>query len=92
MYLRITRNHFEPSRVSEVRTLVPDVIDALRQLPGCRGVDIGIDASTGESVSVSRFDTGEHARFSREELGAIIGRIQAAGIRMDPPELYELVE
>lgn len=92
MYVRITNSHFDPSRSGEVRALGPDLIAGLKGLPGCHDVAIGIDTATGLGVAVSYFDTEAHARFSRDALGDLIGRIGDAGIRMDPAQIYERLE
>jgi hypothetical protein len=92
MYVRVTRGQGDPARVEETIRLVPDVSAALRQLPGCRGVQVGVDRATGKSVAVSTFDTLQQARFARESLGDPIARLVAAGWQGEAPEIYEVVE
>ena len=91
MYVRITRGQGDPARIEETIRLVPDVSAALRQLPGCQGVQVAVDRATGTSVAVSTFDTAEHARFDRATLGEAIARLEAAGWRGEAPEVYEVV-
>ena len=92
MYIRITRGQSDPARIEETVRLVPDVSAALRQLPGCQGVQVGVDRATGRSVAVSTFDTLEHAQFARERLGEPIARLVAAGWQGEAPDIYEVVE
>lgn len=92
MYVRITRGQNDPAKVDETIDLVPDISDAIRSLPGCQGVQIAIDRTTGKSVSISTFDTQTHAQFSRETLGEPLARLVATGWQPEPPEFYEVVE
>ncbi|MBA2276764.1 MAG: hypothetical protein H0W06_03290 [Chloroflexia bacterium] len=92
MYVRITRGQGDPARIEETIRLVPDVSAALRELPGCQSVQVGVDRATGKSVAVSTFDTLEHAQFARERLGEPITRLVAAGWQGEAPEIYEIVE
>ena len=89
MYLRITRGRFDPARFDEVHALLPAVLARLRQLPGCRDVRTGFDRAAGSSISVSTFDTLEHAQFVREDLGDTFARLQATGWQGEAPELYD---
>ncbi len=91
MHVRVTRGQGDPARIEETVRLVPEVSAALRRLPGCRGVQVGVDRATGKSVAVSTFDTREHAAFARERLGEPIARLVAAGWRGEEPEIYEVV-
>jgi len=89
MYLRMTRGHSDPTRVDEAMRLMPDIVAATQRLPGCQGVQSGIDPTTGETLSVSSFDTREHAQFSRDSLGDVLVRLQALGWQGEAPELFE---
>jgi len=92
MYVRITRGQGDPARIEETIRLVPDVSAALRELPGCQSVQVGVERATGKSVAVSTFDTLEHAQFARERLGEPITRLVAAGWQGEAPDFYEVVE
>ena len=59
MYLRLTHGRFDPAKYDEVMRLVPDLVAAIRQLPGCQGVQVGIDRDAGRTISVSTLDTLE---------------------------------
>ena len=91
MYLRSTRGHFDPTKSGEAAALLPDIVAAIQQLPGCQGVQAGIDPATGGTLSVSSFDTQEHAQFTRESLGEAFTRLQALGWKGEAPEFYETV-
>ena len=92
MYLRLTRGRFDPARYDEVMLLVPDIIAAIRALPGARGVQVGIDGATGKTLALTTLDTLEHAQFSRDRLGSALARLQSLGWEPEPPEIYEAAE
>ena len=92
MYVRVTRGHGDPGKLDETLRLVPDVGAAIRQLPGCQGVQVGFDRVSGRTVAVSTFDTLEQAQFTRESLGEPLARLAAAGWQGEAPEIYEVVE
>jgi quinol monooxygenase YgiN len=91
MYLRVTRGRFDPEHHEELLRLAEEVTTALRRLPGCRGAQFGLDRGGGRLAAVSTWDTAGHAGFSRETLGRLAARLQALGVQLDPPEIYELV-
>lgn len=88
----MTRGQGDPARIDETTRLVPAISAALRKLPGCQGVQVGVDRATGKSVAVSTFDTLAHAQFPRESLGEALADLQAAGWRPEAPEIYEGIE
>ena len=89
MWMHVGRHRMDPARLDEDSTLLEDVTEAYRQLPGFQSYMLGVDRATGQFVAVSTFDTEEHAHWkpTREDLNA---RIQALGIQSDPPEYYEV--
>jgi hypothetical protein len=90
MYLRITRGGFDPVASDAVAALVPAIEAALAAMPGHDHTHTGIDRANGRGVTVTTWDTEAHARFSREVLGDVVGKLQAAGMTLEPPEIYEL--
>ena len=92
MYVRVTHGRTDPAKYDEVTRLVPAVRAAIQQLPGCQGMQGGIDRATGDTVSVSTFDTLEHAKFTRESLGEPLARLLAAGWQGDTPQIYERID
>jgi heme-degrading monooxygenase HmoA len=91
MYLRITRGRFDPAAADQVAALMPEVSAAVERMPGLQHLYQARDLSAGTIVAISLWDTGEHARFSREDLGDLITRIQEQGVQLDPPEVFEVV-
>ena len=91
MYLRVTRGRFDLTRYDESVTISHDVGAAIARLPGFVRYQGAGDRATGAIVAVSTWDTEEHARFPREQLGEAVDRLQAAGARLEPPEIYEVV-
>ena len=92
MYMRITRGQFDPAKFDALSQLAAEVNAAVTRLPGCRAMYQATDRARGTSVAVSIFDTEQHARFSREALGDIVQRTQAAGMRMETPEVFEVLD
>jgi hypothetical protein len=89
MYIRITRGHLDPTRYDELVSMNPDIRAAITALPGCQGVQNGGDRTSGNTLTVTTWDTEEHARVSRDTaLGVIMSRLQAIGAQLNPPEIY----
>ena len=94
MYLRSTRGRFDSARYDELLPLSQEVNAAVQALPGCQSVHVGLDRSAGRLTTVSTWDTAEHADFSREAAGALgdlVRRVQAIGVQLEPPEIYEII-
>ena len=92
MFLRLTRGRFDPARYDEVVPLVPAVIAALRALPGVQDVRVGIDRTSGRTLSLMTLDTLEHAQFSRHRLGPTLAPLEALGWEPEAPEIYEATD
>jgi hypothetical protein len=92
MYLRIARAHFDPSIYEEVVPVFQDLEGAMRQLPGLYLFVLGIDRETGTAVAVSTWDIEEHTEEAREVLGEPLERLLALEVRLDPLEVYEILE
>lgn len=103
MYIRLSRLFCDPGQCDEVLRGAEQTNGALRNLPGLQSSYWGVDRATGSMIAVSVWDTREHASFSRDDLIAAAGRagspnagpaaeerLQTSGVRMDPPELFEL--
>jgi quinol monooxygenase YgiN len=91
MYLRITRARFDPARYDAILPLIRELIAAVQRLPGCQAVYPGMDRTQGTTAFVSVWDSEEHARFSRDVLGDVVKRLEAAGAPAEPPEVLEIV-
>jgi quinol monooxygenase YgiN len=92
MYLRIARAHFDPSIYEEVVPVFQDLEGAMRRMPGLYLFVLGIDRETGTAVAVSTWDIEEHTEEAREVLSKPLKRLQALEVRLDPPEVYEILE
>ena len=90
MYLRITRGRFDPAAVDQVTALVGEVAAAVERMPGFQQLYQARDLSGGTIVAVSLWDTEEHARFSREDLGEVVNRLREQGVQLEPPEVLEV--
>ena len=89
-YIRLTRGQFDPAVGDQVSSVLAELQGAFQGLPGFQHQHLGLDLQGGKGVAVSIFDTREHAQFTREALGEIISRMQAAGLRLEAPEVYEI--
>ena len=90
-YLRLTRGRFDPARYAELVPLTREIAAATHGLPGYRGQHHGLDREAGTLVAVSLWDSAEHARFERDALGHAHALAMALGLRLEPPEVYEVV-
>ncbi len=89
MFLRCTRAQFDPAKANDVSAIASDLKAALDRLPGIQHSHGALDRAGGKSITITIFDTREHAQFSRDALGDLIPRFQAAGMTMAAPEIYE---
>jgi hypothetical protein len=90
VHMRVTRSRVDPARGDEAWKLAHDIAAAARHLPGLQSLLIGEDRTSGQGIAVTTWDTEDHARWSREALGDRPSRIQALGVQMEPPEIFEV--
>ena len=91
MYIRVTRARMDPSKINEaVMQVGQEVAAVIRRLPGYQSYVGGGDRATGQTISVSTWDTEEHARWSADVLGDIPSKLQAMGVQVEPPEIFEV--
>ncbi len=90
MFLRITRARFDPAKSDQVTSLAQDVVTAAKKLPGFQSVYQASDASSGQAVIVSAWDSREQAQFDRATMGDIVSRAQSMGVQLEAPEIYEI--
>ena len=90
MFMRITRGTFDVAAVYTIDAMLGEVEAALARLPGHDHTHIGMDRAGGRSVTVTTWDTEEHARFSRDQLGDLAGKLRTASMVLEPPEIYAL--
>ena len=91
MYIRLARASFDPARYEVVRGLFQEVTDAMRTHPGFRDYYAAAERGTGRVIAVSSWYREERARPDRSNLGDVIDRLQAAGVRLEDPEIYETI-
>ena len=86
MYMRVTRGRVDPARIDETfGQLGQDVAAASRRQPGHRSWMGGVDRASGQVITVSTWDTEEHARYPLDALGDLPSRLQAAASRWIHP-------
>ena len=93
MYMRVTRGRFaDPSTIDEaISQLGADLVAAISRQPGYQSFTGGIDRASGRTITVSTWDTEDHARWSPAEvLGDIVSKLQALNVQTDPPEIFEV--
>jgi hypothetical protein len=91
MYIRVTRGQMDPARFDEVTQV--NMGAAVKQLPGCLSYMRGRDRASGRVVVISTWDTEEHAGWSAPDvLGDRVSRLQALGVQMDTPEIFEATD
>jgi hypothetical protein len=90
MYMRVGPARMDPARIDEDSRLVQDIAEAFKQLPGFQSLMMGVDRTTGQVITVSTWDTEEHARCSLLTRTDLIARLQAVGVQGDPPEFFEV--
>jgi heme-degrading monooxygenase HmoA len=92
VYIRISRASFDPSREEEVIDLGHSAMAAAAQaLPGFQSSERAIDGRAGRLVIITRWDTEEHARFARDQLGSVLAQTEALGVHLEPADVYEIV-
>ena len=90
MYCRFTRGHFDPAKIDDLTRLLPGVNAAVAQLPGYHSSHLAIDRDTGQTVSMTVFDTLEQAQFSSATLGESYKSLKTVW-QGEPAEFYEMV-
>ncbi len=91
MYIRVTRGRMDPARVDQHNQVLLEVAAVARGLPGYQSFMGGVDRASGQSITVSTWDTEENARWSRDVLGDLLPRLQALNVQLDPPEIFEAI-
>ena len=91
MYVRISRIQFDPDKYDEVMEIVRDVPELMRRQPGFVGYFAAAERTAGTGLAVSTWETEEKAWVSRAVLGDIVPRMHALGVKLDAPEVYEII-
>lgn len=90
MYIRVTRARFSPPTYDEVSPFFEQLAEVLKNLPGFQSYYQGVDRSEGGLIAVSTWDDEENAAFDRAVLREVLTRMQAAGVQLEAPEVYEV--
>lgn len=92
MYVRATTvSMTNPNATDEIMKLIDDsFIPLLKQLPGFISYHGGTDWENGKAISITVWDSMAHAAELRDLMGDIIPQMQALGVVLDPPQMYEL--
>jgi heme-degrading monooxygenase HmoA len=93
MWMRVTRSHVEdPSRFDEASWA--DLAAAVKRLPGLQSFTLGSDRASNRAVSMSTWDTEEHARYLpgslADALGEAMSRFEVAGLQVDSVDIAEV--
>jgi hypothetical protein len=89
MWMRVTRSHLEhPSRFDD--TSWKDLAAAVKRLPGLQSFTVGHDRSANRAVSMSTWDTEEHAKYLPDALAEARADFDAAGLQVDSVDIAEV--
>jgi quinol monooxygenase YgiN len=92
MYIRITTATFDPAKEEEILRIIDEhMLPAMRRLPGYQSYTGGLDRKAGRAVAVSVWDNMDHAQEFRNALGSLVQHFEAASVRFDPPQIFEIV-
>ncbi|MDP9382278.1 MAG: antibiotic biosynthesis monooxygenase [Chloroflexota bacterium] len=91
MYVRISRIRFDPDKYDQVMEIIRDVPEVMRRQPGFLGYFAAADRAVGTGLAVSTWESEVQAWVSRAVLGDTVPRMQALGVELDAPEVYEMV-
>jgi hypothetical protein len=90
MFVRIVRSRLGP-RFEVDPQLTTSLAAAVKGLPGNQSFTGAIDRANSRAITISTWDTEQHANYSPAVLGEVQTRILAQGIQVDPPEVYEVL-
>jgi hypothetical protein len=92
MYMRVVRGQLDPAKIDQAASQVgQELAAAVKRLPGNQSFMAGGDRASGQTITVSTWDTEEHASYSPDALGDVQSKLRALGVQADPPEIFEVV-
>ena len=90
MYMRAARGTFEPGTRDQMLPIADEVAHAFADQPGFLGV-ITCMSDTGEWLALSRWESAETARVSRDAVSAELFQRFAQFVTLEAPQVYEIV-
>jgi len=91
MFVRVVRSRVDASKIPADSQLTQDLAAAVKRMPGNQSFMGGLDSANGRAITVSTWDTREHASYSPDALGDVQSRIRAIITDIDEPEIYEVI-
>jgi hypothetical protein len=93
MWMRVTRSHLEhPSKLDDTSWI--DLAAAVKRLPGLQSFTVGHDRPANRAVSMSTWDTEEHAKYLPnaliDALDEARANFDAAGLQVDSVDIAEV--
>jgi quinol monooxygenase YgiN len=88
MYARTTTVHADPQRIDDgIANVRDEVMPAVQSMPGCMGLSMLVDRSTGRCIVTTSWDSAESMSASREAVRAM--REQASDVMGGQFEVQE---
>ncbi len=95
MYVRVLSARYNPANEAALTRLAQEqLLPAYRSLPGFQSMMNGADRTTGRLLSITTWDTEQHAQAVAEAapIRELLSPFQAAGVEFDqPPVVYEII-
>jgi hypothetical protein len=92
MYVRVTTGNFDPAKEQELQQLTDEkYIPLTRQLPGFHSYLSGIDRAAGRFVSITVWDSLDHAQAFPAAITHLLGEFTAASLRPEPTQVFEVI-
>lgn len=90
MYIRVTRGRFDPAKAAAVDAATPDIVTAVKALPGFRGYQGGLDRAAGTVLSITLWDDEAAANYPRQTLAPVAARLAELGVRLEAPQIVQV--
>ena len=88
MILRVTRGRFDAAKYEQIeRGLREQWVPGVKQMPGFRALQLGVDRDAGTFVAASAWDSPEQS----EALRATRTPFESLGMRYEGTDIYEVV-
>jgi len=93
MYMRVTQGRWPDLTALDAeagKQVLQDLVTTIKRLPGNQRYETAVDRASGQAITVSTWDTEEHARFTLGTVGDVPSRLQALGLQLEPSEIFEV--